>query len=618
MKYASNLLGDYLPIEDHAIIGNLHTVALVGIDGTIDWYCLPRFDSPSVFGAILDADKGGMFRLTSGYANTKYLQIYLPETNVVLTRFISDDGGGELTDFMPIKEKQSAQYRHTIVRSITGAVGTLPIKLTCRPAFNYARDPHHVELVAGGAIFHSHEFDLYLTSPVPLERDEKGGVTATFTLQRGESAHFQLISDRELEYLPDPLTKTAYQDLLYETLHYWYRWLSNCTYQGRWREMVQRSALVLKLLTYAPTGAIVAAPTTSLPETLGGSRNWDYRYTWLRDAAFTLDSLLKLGFTEEGEAFTGWLNERCHELKENGTLQPMYGISGEQDLKESTLDHLAGYRGSRPVRIGNGAYTQKQLDTYGELMEAIYIYNNYDAISFNLWQNLCRLLNWLSQHWKEPDNGIWEVRGGEKPFLHSRLMCWVAFDRALRIARDWGWPAPLSTWEQIRAESYDQIMQEGWNEQRNYFTQYYGSDAVDASALLLLLKHFTGPHEPRVVATIERIKEELTVGTTTVRRYDQKTAADDGMGRSPEGAFTACCFWMIENLARINKLEEARMRLEKLLSMSNHVGLYAEEISSGLNAVGNFPQAFSHLALITACYALDETLNTRKGWYWRE
>lgn len=618
MKYASNLERDYLPIEDHAIIGNLHTVALVGIDGTIDWYCLPRFDSPSIFGAILDADKGGMFRLTSDDVNTKYLQIYLPETNVVLTRFITDYGGGELTDFMPIKEKHAALYRHTLVRSISGAVGTLPIKLTCRPAFNYARDQHHVELVAGGAIFHSHEFDLYLTSPVPLERDGKGGVTATFTLQRGESAHFQLISDRELEHLPGPLTETAYQDLLYETLHYWYRWLANCTYQGRWREMVQRSALVLKLLTYAPTGAIVAAPTTSLPETLGGSRNWDYRYSWLRDAAFTLDSLLKLGFTEEGEAFTGWLNERCHELKENGTLQPMYGITGEQDLKESTLDHLAGYRGSRPVRIGNGAYTQKQLDIYGELMDAIYIYHNYDAISYNLWQNLCRLLKWLSQHWKEPDNGIWEVRGGEKPFLHSRLMCWIAFDRALRIARDWGWPAPLSTWEQIRAESYDQIMQEGWNEQRNCFTQYYGSDAVDASALLLLLKHFTGPHEPRVVATIERIKEELTVGTTTVRRYDQKTAADDGMGRSSEGAFTACCFWMIENLARINKLEEARLRLEKLLSMSNHVGLYAEEISSSIKAVGNFPQAFSHLALITACYALDETLNTRKGWYWRE
>jgi GH15 family glucan-1,4-alpha-glucosidase len=437
-------------------------------------------------------------------------------------------------------------------------------------------------------------------------------------LHKGDSAHFQLFSDCEQGDLPEPLTEAAYQNLLHQTLHYWYRWLSQCTYQGRWREMVQRSALALKLLTYGPTGAIVAAPTTSLPEALGGMRNWDYRYTWLRDAAFTLDSLLKLGFTEEAEAFTGWLNERCNELKENGTLQPMYGIAGEHNLQEMTLDHLAGYRGSRPVRIGNGAYRQKQLDIYGELMDAIYIYNNYDAISYSLWQNLCHLLNWLSEHWQESDQGIWEVRGGEKPFLHSRLMCWVAFDRALRIARDWGWPAPLITWEQIRAKIYHQIMQEGWNAQRNCFTQYYGSDAVDASTLLLLLKKFTGPREPRLVTMIERIKEELTVGTTTVRRYDQRSAADDGMDHSEEGAFTACCFWMIENLGRIGKVEDARMRLEKLLSMSNHVGLYAEEISSGVRAVGNFPQAFSHLALITACYALDETLNTRKGWYWRE
>ena len=602
----------YLPIENYALIGDLHTAALVGMNGSIDWCCLPRFDSPSVFGAILDAEKAGFFRLApTDMSKVQCKQLYLPETNILLTRFLSNDGVAEITDFMPIKEVGSAEHHHQLIRSVAVVHGSLSFSLICRPAFNYARDSHHVDVSGKGATFQHHSFHLNLASHLPLEPDGRGGVKATFTLHRGQAVHFLLESTPKNDGARNPLSEEEYQTAFHETAHYWQRWLSQCRYQGRWREMVQRSALALKLLTYAPTGAIVAAATTSLPESIGGARNWDYRYTWIRDASFSLYSLLTLGFTQEAEAFMGWLDARCHDLQNNGALQPMYGIHGEQTLTEISLDHLEGYRQSRPVRIGNGAYTQKQLDIYGEMMDAIYIYNRYDAISYDLWKNVRRLLEWLEQHWQETDEGIWEVRGGPKHFLHSRMMSWVAFDRAIRITRDRGWPAPTDDWVRIRSQIYEQIMEQGWSEEKQSFVQYYGSDAVDASSLLMMITNFTGTKEPRMLSTMQRVKQELSAGAL-VHRYNPQGAAADGLG-SQEGTFSACSFWLVEDLARAGKIDEARLRLEKLLSYSNHVGLYAEEVSPTGQALGNFPQAFTHLALITACEHLDRALDKHQG-----
>jgi GH15 family glucan-1,4-alpha-glucosidase len=605
----------YLPIEDYALIGDLHTVALVGKNGSIDWCCLPRFDSPSVFGALLDAGKGGFFRISpTDMSSVKCQQIYLPETNILLTRFLSVNGVAEITEFMPIKEVGTAEHHHQIIRSVSVVHGSLPFTLTCRPGFNYARDAHHVEVSQKGAVFQSRHFNVALASPLPLEPDGQGGVQATFTLHTGQAVHFLLESTNESDRVSEPLSENHYQKAFHDTLNYWRSWLSQCRYQGRWREMVQRSALVLKLLTYAPTGAIVAAATTSLPETIGGARNWDYRYTWLRDASFSLYSLLTLGFTQEAEAFMHWLDVRCHELKDGSTLQPMYGVTGEHDLAEQTLDHFEGYRQSRPVRIGNAAHTQKQLDIYGEFMDAVYIYNRYDFTSYDLWRNLHRLLDWLNTHWQEPDEGIWEVRGGPKRFLHSRLMSWVAFDRALRIVHDRGLPASADEWRKTRTEIYQQIMTQGWNEDKQSFVQYYGSDAVDASSLLMMITNFTGSREPRMLSTIDRIEKELASGAL-VRRYNPQEAADDGLG-SQEGTFGACSFWLVENLARVGRLDKARLVLEKLLSYSNHVGLYAEEISTTGEALGNFPQAFTHLALITACTTLNQALSKHQANPW--
>jgi GH15 family glucan-1,4-alpha-glucosidase len=597
----------YLPIEDYAMVGDLYSVALVGKNGSIDWCCLPDFDSPSVFGALLDAGKGGFFRLAPAEDDVTTKQMYFPGSNILITRFLSHDGVGEITDFMPVKQPGTGNSEHHLVRGVHMVRGALSFAIHCRPGFNYGRDSHELRLEQHGAVFSHPALTMALSSSVPFKDDGHGGVQAVFTLSEDQSAYFFPDSSPGKHLLPHPVSRDMYESQFTETRRYWRRWLSQCHYQGRWREPVQRSALALKLLTYAPTGAIVAAPTTSLPEQIGGERNWDYRFTWFRDSAFALDSLLALGFTDEAEAFIGWLTGRLNCLHEGGELQPIYTIHGRPDMPEIRLDHLEGYRASKPVRIGNAAANQRQLDIYGEVLDVLYVYARRRGLTYESWIHICQQLDWLARHWQEADEGIWEVRGGAKHFLHSRLMCWVAFDRAVRIARNSGLPAPLDEWQKIATAIYRDIMDKGWNEKTRSFVQYYGGEAIDASVLLLALTGFIEARDPRMTATIDRIQRELT-HMPHVYRYNVEKGADDGL-EGHEGTFNICSFWLVEAMAQAGRLEEARLSLEHMLTYANHVGLYAEEIASTGEALGNFPQAFTHLALIRACLRVDEAMN---------
>lgn len=602
----------YHNIGDYGIIGDLHTIALVGLHGSIDWCCLPRFDSPSLFGAILDHKTGGHF-LISPIEPGNARQMYLPETNILLTRFLQHDGVGELTDFMPV-ESDEAGYRprrHQIIRMLSVVRGTLRFRLECAPAFNYGRTPHDTEVRHKGIIFQSGNHSIGLVSPIKLHVRE-GMAFQEFTLHEGQTLSFFL--EYAEGHSGDRLLSTPASGLeaFHNTSAFWQRWLGQCQYDGRWREVVHRSALTLKLLTYSPTGAIVAAPTTSLPEHIGGTRNWDYRYTWIRDAAFTIYGLLRLGFTVEAGRFMDWLNTRCCELNPDGSLQLMYGIDGRRDLPEEELLHLDGHRSSRPVRIGNGAATQLQLDMYGALMDAVYLYNKHgSSISHDLWSNLCRLLDYVCVHWQEPDEGIWEVRGGRRHFVYSKVMCWVALDRGIRLADKRGFPGNRTRWMAERDRIYHQVMDQGWNPEVGAFVQHYGSRALDAANLIMPLVFFVSPTDPRILSTIDRTLEQLALGSL-VYRYDIHTAASDGL-EGEEGTFSMCTFWLVEALTKAGRLSEARLIFEKMLSYANHLRLYAEEVSHSGEQLGNFPQAFTHFGLITAACNLDLALNTKRA-----
>ena len=486
----------YLPIAEHGIIGDLHTVALVGTDGTIDWYCCPRFDSPSVFASLLDKDKGGFFRIAPP-DECQVKQLYLPDTNILFTRFLTPDGVGEVTDFMPIG-RQHALDEHRMVRSANCVRGTMTFRIECRPRFDYARAEHTLERHEHGVLFRGPELTLTLESDAQMTDDGRD-VTFEITLNAGERVNLSLASVAP-DYVPTGYSIADGNEAFQHTIDFWRRWIGRSVYRGRWREMVNRSALTLKLLTYAPTGAIVAAPTTSLPEVLGGGRNWDYRYTWIRDAAFSLYALLRLGFTEEAGAFMDWLTDRYREDADghDGPLQIMYGIDGRSELEETTLDHLEGYMGSKPVRIGNGAADQLQLDIYGELIDSIYLYNKYgEPISYDAWQSLTGVVNWLSDNWDRPDEGIWETRGGRQHFTYSRLMSWVAIERMVRMSRQRGLPADMTRWLHVRDTIAREVMEKGWNAKRGAFTQHYDTEVLDASLLLMPLTKFIAPARSR-------------------------------------------------------------------------------------------------------------------------
>jgi len=608
----------YQPIENYGIIGDLHTLALVGMNGSIDWLCCPHFDSPSVFAAILDDKKGGHFKIAPTAEGITHKQFYWPDTNVLITRFLSSDGVGEITDYMPIGESAKGIGQHQLIRRVSVLRGAMAFRMECYPAFNYARDKHQMKVTPDGACFYSPQLSLGLATRVPLKQDDKG-VSAEFGLEEGQTATFLLQDIPQGSGCGISLSEQESMESFKQTVEYWRRWIAKCTYTGRWREVIHRSAMALKLLTFAPTGAIVAAPTCSLPEGVGGERNWDYRFTWIRDAAFTLYGLMRIGFTEEAAQFMRWIEARCRELNPDGSLQIMYGIDGRHTLTEETLDHLDGYRGSRPVRVGNGAYNQLQLDIYGELMDSVYLFNKYGSpISYDLWIHLRQLINWVCDNWQRKDEGVWEVRGGQQHFIYSKLMCWVAVDRGLRLADKRSFPADRDRWLMVRDQIYEEIMTKGWNPKRQAFVQHYGSDSLDAANLMMPLVFFLSPTDPRMLSTLNATNAALEKGglvsNSLVYRYNVEETAD-GL-RGEEGTFNICTFWLVEALTRAGrenraKLEEARLMFEQMLGYANHLGLYAEETGSRGEGLGNFPQAFTHLALISAAFNLDRSLGTR-------
>jgi len=593
----------YRRIEEHAVIGDLHTVALVSVDGTISFLCAPSFDSPSVFASLLDPERGGCFELAAAFGDPTHKQLYLPDTNVLLTRFLDDNGVAEVSDFMPVAD---AGVPHNIVRRAKAVQGDVPFVMRCAPRFDYARATHCIERTNEGIVFSSGRMAMRLRASTPVQI-EGSDATARFVLRAGESASFVF------EFFPQTLaTPCSGPDYVTEafkaTTNFWRAWAGRATYRGRWREMVLRSALTLKLLTSQEYGSIVAAPTLGLPERIGGSRNWDYRYTWIRDASFTLYGLMRLGYTDESASFMKWVEARCEELAPDGSLQVMYGIDGRHELPEQELPHLAGYIESRPVRIGNSAVNHLQLDIYGELLDAIYLYDKYGApISFDLWFNVRRLVDWVCANWRRPDESIWEVRGGRREFLYSKVMCWVAIDRAIRMARRRSLPAPIPRWHDERDAIHEDILARFWDAARQTFVQSPGAKAIDAASLLMPLVRFISPTDPRWLSTLRAIEDSL-VADSLVYRYRNDDLFSDGLPPG-EGTFSMCSFWYVECLSRMGDVLKARHFLEKMLGYANHVGLYGEELGPRAQHLGNFPQAFTHLALISAAYDLDRRLS---------
>jgi GH15 family glucan-1,4-alpha-glucosidase len=598
---------EYQPIENYGVVGDLETVALVGADGSIDSLCFPRFDSPSVFAALLDRERGGRFQIAPLFPRreARHKQLYLPDSAVLLSRFLAGDGVAEVSDLMPVAESGGA---HCLVRRVKAVRGEIPFRAVCAPAFDYARAPHRVERRKGEVVFVSRGRDrtaLRLRSEVPLEVKD-GAAVAEFRLRAGESAAFVLEEARPGEDSPSAgpdFVSRAFKD----TLNFWRAWIGRSTYRGRWREMVNRSALTLKLLVSRPHGSIVAAPTFGLPERIGGPRNWDYRYVWIRDACFTLYALIRLGYSDTAGDFMRWIEARCGELEPDGSLRVLYGIDGRHELPEEILSHLEGYRGSRPVRIGNAAARQLQLDIYGELLDSVYLYNKYgQPISHDLWTDLRRLVDWVCRNWRRADEGIWETRGGPREFLHSRFMCWVALDRAIRLAGKRSFPAPLEAWASARDEIYADVHSAFWDPGRRTFVQYKGGRSLDAASLLMPLVKFVSPTDPRWLSTLAAIEEDL-VEDSLVYRYRHEGFADGLAGL--EGTFSMCSFWYVECLARAGDIEKARFTFEKALGYANHLGLYSEELGPRGEHLGNFPQALSHIALVSAAYELDRRLS---------
>ncbi|HEX5095727.1 MAG TPA: glycoside hydrolase family 15 protein [Acidimicrobiia bacterium] len=601
----------YPAIAEHGLIGDLQTCALVATDGTIDWFCAPRFDAPSVFASLLDANRGGSFSLRPARADYVAKQLYFPDTAVLITRFLSSEGVAEIADFMPVDHPGQPTDRHSIVRLVRVPRGEVNLQFEVAPRFDYGRGDHTVNMTEHGVVFDSGKFALTLHSSTALEQRGKdaGGV---LTLKAGEIGGF--ILETQADGPPRHVTADELDRCFRKTVHVWRSWLSASTYQGRWRDMVNRSAITLKLLTYAPSGAPIAAATAGLPEQVGGERNWDYRYTWLRDGSFSVQALARIGFLDEAYGFLAWLRDRMEERNEgpSGPMQIMYRVDGSSDLVEYELDNLEGYRGSAPVRIGNAASEQLQLDTYGEMLDAIYhAERDEPIIGYRGWTDLCSVIDWVCENWDRDEEGIWETRGGRKPFVYGRMMCWAAIDRAIRMATLTGSrPAPIERWTACRDAIHEQIVTRGWNPELHALVQHYGSDVLDSSVLAALRLHYLVPTDELWLGTLHAIEDKL-VSDSLVYRYNPE-ASPDGL-RGSEGTFSMCTFWYVDALTRTNRLDDARLVFEKMLTYGNHLGLYAEEIGDNGEQLGNFPQAFTHLSLINAAVDLDRRLDRQSG-----
>lgn len=600
----------YPPIAAHGLVGDLQTGALVSAEGVVDWFTAPRFDSPSIFAALLDHDRGGFFRLSPDDPACSRKQLYYPDTAVLVTRFMSPDGVGEVLDWMVPLTSGAPTARHTLFRTVRVVRGTVRFSMECRPRFDYGRASHTLEIHPRGASFRSAGTTCHLSTGIPLER-EGDDVHGAVTLTSGQAAAAVFTVGGADEPAPVPLTVDGVTEQLWETVDFWQRWLRTSCYRGRWSDMVNRSAITLKLLTYHPTGAPVAAATMGLPEQVGGERNWDYRYTWVRDGALSVRALLDLGFVEEATAFTHWLGARLGDLDIDGeALQIMYRVDGDPLLTEELLVHLEGYRGSHPVRLGNAASDQLQLDIYGEALYALSEGREVGVqAGYRGWKKVSRVLDWLADSWDRPDEGIWETRGGRKDFTYSRVMCWAAFDRGLSLATAFSRPADTARWTRARDTILEQVMERGWSEERQAYVQHYGGDVLDASLLLMPRVGFLAPKDPSWLSTLDAIDETL-VSDSLVYRYDP-AASPDGL-RGSEGTFSLCTFLYVDALARAGRLRPARYMFEKMLTYANHVGLFAEEIGPSGEQLGNFPQAFTHLSLITAARTLDEALDRQR------
>jgi GH15 family glucan-1,4-alpha-glucosidase len=612
----------YEPIGDYGIIGDCHTAALVSKNGSIDWYCPGRFDAPAIFCRLLDSAKGGYFSVApvSHFSTERH---YLVATNILETVFKTDRGRVRITDFMPVHQRTISRHGYDvgtsrrILRLVEGLGDEVELEVCFRPTFDYAQGKTVLEIKEGNIAFAQKDaryISLACPSSKPgFNKDERGGACSRFVMRKGDSRWLVITEaddpDRVIE-IPSP--KQCREQLL-RTRQYWEKWAEQCSYRGPYREEVLRSALTLKLLTYEPTGAIVAAPTTSLPEEIGGIRNWDYRYSWVRDSALILYALLNIGYHEEAADFFEWLQE-THHNDANRDLQVMYGIDGGFELSEKALPHLEGYRRSRPVRIGNAAAKQLQLDIYGEVLTAAYLYftsgigkrgkgpsdfSRRERALEHDWPLLSELIEEAARRWYEPDNGIWEVRGGLKPFLYSRLMCWAALDRGIRLAREYSRPAPLERWQDIAETIREAILSEGFDKSANAFTQAFGSTTLDASALLVPRVGFLPATDQRMQSTIEAIKSRLT-NNVLVYRY----LSDDGLPGS-EGTFLTCTFWLVDALSLGGQVDEAHQLFDQASSYANDLGLFSEEIDTkDRSLLGNFPQGFTHMAQINAAINL--------------